>query len=73
MTGREWIAAFAARLGVTPPDEATVTELLELARIAAHDSERIAAPIACYLVGRVGADPADASRRATAVKGDAKG
>jgi hypothetical protein len=53
----EWIAAFAARLGVEPPDAATVETLLELAGVAAHASERIAAPIACYLVGRAGMDP----------------
>jgi hypothetical protein len=53
-TGREWIAAFAQRLGVEPPDEATVEALLDLAGVAAHASERIAAPIACWLVGRAG-------------------
>ena len=54
MTGREWVAAFAVALGVDAPDEATVDALLALAGTAAHDSERIAAPIACYLVGRAG-------------------
>jgi hypothetical protein len=53
-TGPEWIAAFAERLGVEPPDEATVEALLDLAGVAAHASERIAAPIACYLIGRAG-------------------
>ncbi|MBX3285402.1 MAG: DUF6457 domain-containing protein [Acidimicrobiales bacterium] len=62
-TGREWIAAFAAQLGVEPPDEATVDQLLELAGVAAHASERIAAPIACWLVGRAGLDAADALER----------
>lgn len=59
-TGTEWIAAFAARLGVDPPDEATVTTLLELAGVAAHSSERTAAPIACWLAGRTGTSPTDA-------------
>jgi hypothetical protein len=41
--------------------QAEVDELLELARVAAHDSgERINAPLLCYLVGlakgRTGAD-----------------
>ena len=58
MTGEEWVAAFAAELGVAPPDAATVEVLLNLAGAAAHASERTAAPIACYLVGLVGADPA---------------
>jgi Domain of unknown function (DUF6457) len=59
-TGTEWIEAFAQRLGTAPPDAATVDLLLELAGVAAHGSERVAAPIACWLVGRAGIDPADA-------------
>ena len=56
----EWIAAFAARLGVEPPDDDTVTILLELAGEAAHASERTAAPVACWLIGRTGTPPAEA-------------
>jgi hypothetical protein len=67
MTGDEWIAAFAAELGVDPPDAATVEVLLDLAGTAAHASERTAAPIACYLVGLAGAVPPDARRLAAAV------
>lgn len=59
-TGTEWIAAFAARLGVDPPDDDTVAILLELAGVAAHASERTAAPIACWLAGRTATSPADA-------------
>lgn len=59
-TGREWIAAFAAELGVEPLDDATIDTLLELAGVAAHASERIAAPVACYLTARAGVTPADA-------------
>lgn len=55
---RTWIADLAASLGQPPLDEATIDALLELAGVAAHSSERIAAPLACYLVGRAGADPA---------------
>jgi hypothetical protein len=57
VTGREWVAAFAERLGVGAPDDATTDALLGLAGVAAHASERIAAPIACYLVGLADADP----------------
>jgi Domain of unknown function (DUF6457) len=52
-------------------DDETVQELLELARVAAHDSgERTNAPLLCYLVGRAqnGAslgELADAVRRST--------
>lgn len=52
-----WLRTFAERLGVPAPDEATVATLLELAGVAAHASERIAAPVACWLVGIAGADP----------------
>jgi hypothetical protein len=66
-TGTEWIARFAAQLGVEAPDEATVEILLDLAGVAAHSSERVAAPIACYLVGQAGLDPAAALAQASAV------
>jgi hypothetical protein len=52
-------------------DDEAVGELLELARVAAHDSgERTNAPLLCYLVGRAqnGAslgELADAVRRST--------
>jgi hypothetical protein len=60
---RSWIAAFAESLGQEPPDEATIEVLLDLAGEAAHASERIAAPLACYLLGRAGADPAEVLAR----------
>jgi hypothetical protein len=69
MTGREWIDAFAAQLGVEPPDEATFDALLDLAGVAAHSSERIAAPIACWLVGRAGL-PVEAAQALAATVGD---
>ncbi len=60
----QWIADFAAVLGVDPPDPETVATLLELAGVAAHASYRTAAPIACYLVGRAGVDAETALARA---------
>jgi hypothetical protein len=60
MTPDEWIVEFASRIGVTPPDSQTVDTLLSLAGVAAHRSERTAAPIACYLVGLSGLDASDA-------------
>ena len=53
-TGREWIEAFAERLGVEAPDGETFDTLLELAGVAAHSSERLAGPLACYLAGLTG-------------------
>ena len=66
-TGVEWNAAFAAELGVDAPDQATIDQLLDLAGVAAHASERIAAPIACWLIGRAGVTPAEALERARGV------
>ena len=64
MTGKEWIDAFAAKLGLEPLDDATFSALLELAGTAAHNSERIAAPVACYLVGLAKADVEVANTKA---------
>lgn len=66
-TDTEWIAGFAARLGVEPPDAETVATLLDLAGVAAHASARTAAPIACWLAGRAGTDPAAALAEARQV------
>jgi Domain of unknown function (DUF6457) len=67
MDGNAWIARFAERLGVEAPDPTLIDELLALAGDAAHASERIAAPIACYLVGMAGIDAASARRLAAEV------
>ncbi len=56
----DWVTAFASRLGIEPPSDEVMATLLELAGVAAHASERTAAPIACWLVGRAGLAPADA-------------
>jgi hypothetical protein len=59
-TAEEWIARFAEALGKPAPDEDTMEAILELASVAAHSSERKAAPIACWLAA--GGDPAEAQR-----------
>jgi hypothetical protein len=64
MDSREWIDAFSTRLGVTPPDDATVEALLDLAGVAAHASERTAAPITCWLIGQAGLGIDEARRLA---------
>ena len=75
-----WLAdardALARAAGVAPESlelaEDEVATLLDLARIAAHESgERTNAPLLCYLVGRAQGDAdlgdlADAVRRSTA-------
>ncbi len=52
MTRDEWIAAFAVEAGVERPDPDQIRALLDLAGVAAHGSERTAAPIACWIAGR---------------------
>jgi Domain of unknown function (DUF6457) len=54
MDRNEWIEGFARELEVEPPTEKEVEEILDLAAIAAHASERTAAPVACWIGGRVG-------------------
>jgi len=49
MTAEEWIAAYAAAAGVPAPSPDDVAVLLQLAGIAAHASERTAAPITCWI------------------------
>ena len=70
MTGNEWIRAFAEQLGLEPLSEADVEALLDLAGVAAHASERLAAPLTCYLVGQAGATPAEALATARTMAGD---
>lgn len=57
MDAREWIDAYAAELGIEPPSPEEVDTLLALAGIAAHASERQAAPISCWLAATAGLDP----------------
>lgn len=68
MTGYEWLDEFADHLGVERPEAHEIEILLDLAGIAAHSSERIAAPIACWLIGRAGLDPEDALNLARDLK-----
>jgi hypothetical protein len=59
-TRTEWLAEFASRMGVALPGDDVIDTLLELAGVAAHASERTAAPIACWLAGQTGLSPTDA-------------
>ena len=55
MNAREWIDDYAAQIGAEPPTNDEIKQILDLAAVAAHSSERIAAPIACWLGGKTGA------------------
>jgi hypothetical protein len=52
-----WVAELARALGTEPPGEEEVEALLALAGVAAHASERPAAPISCWLAARAGVTP----------------
>ena len=54
MNRDEWLTEFASRAGIEPPSAEEVEALLDLAAVAAHSSERTAAPIACWVAGRSG-------------------
>ncbi|MEO7197619.1 MAG: DUF6457 domain-containing protein [Solirubrobacterales bacterium] len=63
----DWIESFALSVGVEAPSEEETEKLLKLAAVAAHSSERIAAPLACWIAGRGGVDLDDAIRLAEGV------
>ena len=63
-TGDEWVDAFAARLGADAPDAEERAAILAFAGVAAHSSERFAAPLACWVAGRHGATIEEAMRAA---------
>jgi hypothetical protein len=65
MTGEMWLRALATELGVPEPTEQETTDLLALASTAAHTSERLAAPLSCWLAARAGITPAEALAVAT--------
>jgi hypothetical protein len=53
-SAEQWIEAYAAALGRPVPTNAEMTAVLKLASVAAHSSERRAAPIACWLAAQTG-------------------
>ncbi len=59
-TAEEWVAGFARRLGLAEPGDEEVARILDLARVAAHQSERRAAPLACWLAAAAGLSPEEA-------------
>jgi hypothetical protein len=60
VNAREWIEAYAERLGITSPSTEEFKQLLDLAGEAAHSSERVAAPVACWVAAKAGLTPAEA-------------
>jgi hypothetical protein len=54
VTAAEWVKAFCEEIGEDAPTESEFDEILKLASVAAHASERMAAPVACFVAGRSG-------------------
>jgi hypothetical protein len=70
MNAKDWINAFASRLGIDAPTPAEFSTLLDLAGEAAHSSERVAAPVACWVAARAGVSPEEALETARGVEGN---
>jgi hypothetical protein len=77
VSGHDWIVGFAEQLGVSEPSDVEVETLLALAGLAAHASERTAAPISCWIAASAGVSPAEAldagNRLVERLKGSADG
>jgi hypothetical protein len=70
VNAKEWIAAYAERLGTAPPTTEQFRQLLDLAGEAAHSSDRVAAPVACWVAAKAGVDPAEGLRIAREISTD---
>ena len=68
MTRDEWLEAFADSRGRRRADRGRHRALLELAGIAAHASERTAAPITCWIAAVAALAPADALRLGQSIR-----
>jgi hypothetical protein len=71
MNAREWIDAYAGRLGTAPPSQEEFATLLDLAGEAAHSSERVAAPVACWVAAKAGVEAHQALTAAREIGEDA--
>ena len=70
MNAREWIDAYAERLGTEAPTADEFSAILDLAAEAAHASERVAAPVACWLSARAGTSLEESTALARAIASD---
>ncbi|MFL5862041.1 MAG: DUF6457 domain-containing protein [Solirubrobacteraceae bacterium] len=64
MNAPEWLAAYAEKLGIPAPTKDELKAVLDLAGEAAHSSQRIAAPVACWLAAKAGVGLEEAIRLA---------
>jgi hypothetical protein len=73
MNARSWISAYAERLGADAPTRDEFEAILALAAEAAHSSERVAAPVACWVAAKAGAPLTDALEAARGIDEAARG
>src|SRR4051812_9409261 len=73
MNARSWIAAYAERLGADAPTRDEFEAILALAAEAAHSSERVAAPVACWVAAKAGVPLTDAVEAARGIDEAARG
>jgi hypothetical protein len=59
-TYRTWIEQFSRAAGVTTPSQDEVERILDLAGVAAHASDRPAAPVTCWIAAKAGLAPSEA-------------
>ncbi len=71
MNAPDWLAAYADKLGVPAPTKEELKAVLDLAGEAAHSSQRIAAPVACWLAAKAGVELPEAIALAREVDADA--
>jgi hypothetical protein len=64
VNANEWLQAFADKLGTAAPTTDEFKALLDLAAEAAHASERVAAPVACWVAAKAGMTPDEALAKA---------
>jgi hypothetical protein len=69
VTAEEYIARLAEALGRPAPTPEEFEAALRLASVAAHASERKAAPVACWLAASAGVDLDEARRIAEGLAG----
>jgi hypothetical protein len=71
MNARDWISSYAERLGTEAPSAQEWSLLLDLAGEAAHSSERVAAPVACWVAATAGVSAEQALATARQLSEDA--
>jgi 1,6-anhydro-N-acetylmuramate kinase len=70
MDANTWLAAYAEKVGVSAPTKDELKAVLDLAGVAAHSSQRIAAPVATWMAGKAGLSLDEAMRLAEQVPTD---